>query len=142
MSKNEIWDVFGEKIICKIKAEETEGRFTVVEETSPAGGIVPPHLHNETDEAVYVVEGRYEFTCGGEVFIASAGDTLFIPRRTPHGFRNIGDGEARLLAVITPAGFEQFFAEIDRLPKNEPPDMEKVAGIGKRLDLELVMPGA
>lgn len=141
MSKNandEIWDVFGEKIICKIKADETQGKFSIVEETSPVGSIVPPHFHNETDETIYVIEGKYEFTCGGEIIIGAKGDTLFIPRKTPHGFRNISDKPSKLLAVISPSGFEKFFEEINKLPKTQPPDMNEIIELGKKNDLELI----
>lgn len=44
-----------------------------------------------------------------------------------------------MLAVITPSGFENFFAEINKLPKGKMPDVEKITEIGKRNDLELVL---
>jgi quercetin dioxygenase-like cupin family protein len=137
--KSEVWDVFGERIICKVKAEETSGKFSIVEETSPVGGVVPPHFHNETDEAIYVIEGEYEFTRGEETIIGSKGDTLFIPRKTTHSFRNLGDKPGKLLAVISPSGFEGFFEEINKLPKTQPPDMTKIIELGKNNDLQLIV---
>lgn len=34
-SRGEIWDVLGERIVCKVSGNETFRRFSVVEETSP-----------------------------------------------------------------------------------------------------------
>jgi quercetin dioxygenase-like cupin family protein len=132
----EVWNVFGEKIVCKVTGAETFGRFSVIEETSPPGSVVPPHFHYETDEIIYVLEGSYEFQIDGKLQAAGKGDMVVIPRGTTHGFRNLLETESKLLAVITPSGFENFFAEISRLKE---PDVTEVVKIGKRNDLELVM---
>lgn len=132
----EIWDVFGEKIICKVQGKDTFGRFALVEEISAPQSVVPPHFHNETDEIIYVLEGEYEIKIDGKIQIAQKGDTIVIPRKTPHGFRNLLDTESKLLAVITPSGFENFFAEVSKLKDF---DLEKIVEIGRGNDLELVM---
>lgn len=131
----EVWNVFGEQIICKVQGAETFGRFAVIEETSPPQSVVPPHFHNETDEIIYVLEGKYELTIDGKMQIAEQGEMIVIPRKTPHGFRNLLATESKMLAIITPSGFENFFAEINKLKQ---PEMAKVVEIGKRNDLELV----
>ena len=43
---------------------------------------------------------------------AEPGDLIFKPRNQWHTFWNAGDEPARLLEIISPAGFEQFFAEL------------------------------
>lgn len=139
LQKNKIWNVFGEKIICRISSEDTFGRFTIVEEISPPESAVPPHFHRQTDEIIYVLEGKYELQIDGKTFVAKTGDTVFIERGQVHTFRNISKSASRILAVITPSGFENFFAEIDNLPQEKMPPLEKIAGIGKRNDLELVI---
>jgi len=132
----EVWNVFGEKIVCKVTGAETFGRFSVVEETSPPNSVVPPHFHQATDEIIYVLEGSYEFQIDGKLQIAGKGDMVVIPRQTPHGFRNLLGTQSKLLAVVTPSGFENFFAEISRLKE---PEITEVVEIGKRNDLELVI---
>lgn len=132
----EVWNVFGERIICKVRGAETFGRFAVVEETSAPQSVVPLHFHNETDEIIYVLEGEYELQIDNKITIAQQGEMIFIPRKTPHGFRNSLDQPSKLLAIITPSGFENFFAEISKLKQ---PEMEKVVEIGNRNDLKLVM---
>jgi hypothetical protein len=42
------------------------------------------------------------------------GDLAFVPRGTPHIWKNIGTGEGRLLRIYTPGGHEKFFFEIGR----------------------------
>ena len=114
-TQDEVWNVLGEIIICKVRGNETFGRFAVVEETSPPKGAVPPHLHKQTDEIIYILEGKYEMQIGGRISVAKQGDVIVIPRNTPHGFRNLLDTSSRMLAIITPSGFENFFAELNRL---------------------------
>lgn len=130
-----VWDVFGEKIVCRVPGDQTFGRFTLVEETSPAGSRVPPHFHNQTDEIIYVLEGEYQIEIGEEKRTARKGDVVVIPRGTTHGFCNTAESESKMLAIITPSGFENFFAEVSNL---ETIDMVKIIGIGKRCDLEFV----
>ena len=49
---------------------------------------------------------------GDEVLVASPGDLVFKPRNQWHTFWNAGDEPARILEIISPAGFERFFAEL------------------------------
>lgn len=136
LEKEQVWDVFGERIICKVSGDETFGRFALVEEISAPQSVVPPHFHNETDEIIYILDGKYELEIDGQTQIIQKGDTVVVPRKTTHSFRNLLETESKLLAVITPSGFENFFAEVSHL-KNA--DLEKIIEIGKRNDLEFVM---
>src|SRR5215213_7391623 len=99
----EVWNVLGETIICKVRGRETFGRFAVIEETSPAKGVIPPHFHNRTDEIIYVLEGEYEVETDGKKSIARAGQLLVIPRGTTHSLKNRLTKPSRMLAIITPS---------------------------------------
>ncbi len=132
----EVWNVLGERIVCKVRGAETFGRFAVVEETTPAKGVVPPHFHNQTDEIIYVLEGEYEIVLDGKTTVARAGNILVIPRGTTHSLKNPLTAASKMLAIITPSGFENFFAEISRL--EHAPEAQEIIEIGKRNDLELV----
>ena len=132
----EVWNVLGETIVCKVRGAETFGRFAVVEETTPAKGVIPPHFHNQTDEIIYILEGEYEVVCDGQTSIASSGSLLVIPRGTTHSLTNRQTKPGKMLAIITPSGFENFFAEISKLKQPEP---QEIVEIGKRNDLELVI---
>lgn len=134
--EGEVWNVLGEQIICKVRGGETFGRLAVVEEISPPESVVPPHFHNQTDEIIYVLEGKYEFQIEGKIQIAEKGEMIVIPRNMSHGFRNLLTEPSKLLAIITPSGFENFFAEISKLKATVP---QQIIEIGKRNDLELVL---
>lgn len=134
--QGDVWNVFGETIIRKVSGEEIFGRFSVVEETSPPGSSVPPHFHRRTDEIIYVLEGAYEFRLGEKKLSAKPGDLVVIPRGTTHSFGNSSDAPSKMLAIITPSGFENFFAEIDKL---KAPEMAEIIELGKQNDLELAV---
>ena len=59
----------------------------------------------------YVLEGSIGALLGDSVVIGKLGDLVFKPRNQWHTFRNAGDKPARILEIISPAGFENFFRE-------------------------------
>ena len=92
---------------------ESGGGFSLVEHPIPPRGLCAPlHRHTHEDEYSYVVEGRMGAQLGDDVVYAEVGDLVFKPRGQWHTFWNAGDEPCRILEIISPAGFEQFFAEI------------------------------
>jgi quercetin dioxygenase-like cupin family protein len=93
--------------------EEADERFSLVEHPMSARALAAPvHRHTREDEYSYVLEGRVGALLGDEVVIGGAGDLIFKPRNQWHTFWNAGDQPARILEIISPAGFERFFAEL------------------------------
>ena len=98
----------------------------------------PVHTHRREDEWSYVLEGEVGVELAGEVVIARPGDLVLKPRDVPHAFWNAGDAPARLLEVITPSGFEHFFAGLGRLaPDGEPSDLDAFARLCAEHELEM-----
>ena len=96
-----------------IDGDEAHGGFSLVEHPmSPHALAAPLHRHTREDEYSYVLEGRVGALLGDEVLIAAPGDLIFKPRNQWHTFWNAADEPARLLEIISPAGFEQFFREL------------------------------
>jgi mannose-6-phosphate isomerase-like protein (cupin superfamily) len=96
-----------------IDGEEAGERFSLVEHPmSPRALAAPLHRHNREDEYSFVVEGRMGALLGDDVVYAEPGDLVFKPRGQWHTFWNAGDEPARILEIISPAGFERFFAEL------------------------------
>ena len=96
-----------------IDGGDSGGAFSLVEHPmSPRALGAPLHRHSREDEYSYVTQGRIGVLLGDEVVIAGPGDTIFKPRHQWHTFWNAGDEPARLLEIISPAGFEQYFAEL------------------------------
>jgi mannose-6-phosphate isomerase-like protein (cupin superfamily) len=96
-----------------LDGDEAEGRLSLVEHPmGPWALAAPLHRHNREDEYSYVLEGRMGALLGDEVVYAEAGDFVFKPRGQWHTFWNAGDEPARILEIISPAGFERFFEEL------------------------------
>ncbi len=62
---------------------------------------------------------------------------MFKPRGVPHTFWNAGDEDARLLELISPAGFENYFRELAPLLAEEGPGGPSVAAVRERYGLDL-----
>ena len=90
----------------------TGGAYALVEALMPVGDGPPPHLHRREAEAFYVIAGEVIVQAGGRVIRAAAGSCLHVPPGVVHTFRNEGPAAARLLVVISPAGFEGFFRRV------------------------------
>jgi mannose-6-phosphate isomerase-like protein (cupin superfamily) len=96
-----------------INGDESGGGFSLVEHPMSAGALAAPlHRHTQEDEYSFVLEGRVGALLGDEVLIAGPGDLVFKPRNQWHTFWNAGDEPARILEIISPAGFERFFEEL------------------------------
>jgi len=99
-----------------IDGGETDERFSLVEHPmSPRALAAPLHRHNREDEYSFVLEGSVGALLGDEVVIGKPGDLIFKPRGQWHTFWNAGDTPARILEILSPAGFEAFFEELDAL---------------------------
>ena len=121
-----------------IGGEEADERFSLVEHPmSPRALAAPLHRHSREDEYSYVLEGRVGAMLGDEVVIGSPGDLIFKPRKQWHTFWNAGDQPARILEIISPAGFERFFGElVDLCARYElEMDPESVPGLVERFEL-------
>ena len=55
--------------------------------------------------------GNINVKIGDETIEGKPGSFVRIPRGTPHTFWNTGSTPAKLLAIFSPAGFEEFFVE-------------------------------
>jgi oxalate decarboxylase/phosphoglucose isomerase-like protein (cupin superfamily) len=62
---------------------------------------------------------------------------VFVPRGTPHCFRNVGDSPARILVMFNPSGMERFF---DRFAELTEADPGAFATIGAEVGLDVVGP--
>jgi hypothetical protein len=67
------------------------------------------------DEYSYVLEGRLGALLGDDVVYGEPGDLIFKPRGQWHTFWNTGDEPARILEIISPAGFEGYFERVAAL---------------------------
>jgi quercetin dioxygenase-like cupin family protein len=121
-----------------IDGEEAGGRFSLVEHPMSARALAAPlHRHTREDEYSYVLEGRVGALLGDDVLVGGPGDLIFKPRNQWHTFWNAGDEPARLLEIISPAGFERFFAELVDLGGVTNAEPQMLAGLCARYELEM-----
>jgi quercetin dioxygenase-like cupin family protein len=66
------------------------------------GFNVRPHAHRDHVDSFFILEGEAEFTLGDEVVRAGAGTWVSVPAGVVHAFRNVADGELRILNVHAP----------------------------------------
>jgi quercetin dioxygenase-like cupin family protein len=117
---------------------ESGGGFSLVEHPMSARALAAPlHRHTREDEYSYVVEGRVGALLGDEVVVGGVGDFIFKPRNQWHTFWNASDEPARLLEIISPAGFEQFFAELSDLGGVTDTDPQTLGALSERFGLEM-----
>jgi quercetin dioxygenase-like cupin family protein len=121
-----------------IDGAEAGDRFSLVEHPMSAHALAAPmHRHAREDEYSYVLEGSIGALLGDSVVIGQPGDLVFKPRNQWHTFWNAGDKPARILEIISPAGFENFFRELVDLggvAKAQPQALDELCG---RYELEM-----
>ena len=121
-----------------IDGEVSGGGFALVEHPmSPRALGAPLHRHTREDEYSYVLEGRLGALLGDDVLEAGPGDLVIKPRNQWHTFWNAGDAPARILEIISPAGFERYFAELVALGGSQAAAPEALRALGQRYALEV-----
>jgi mannose-6-phosphate isomerase-like protein (cupin superfamily) len=121
-----------------IDGDEAGGGFSLVEHPMSARSLAAPlHRHTREDEYSYVLQGRVGALLGEDVLVGSPGDLIFKPRNQWHTFWNAGDEPARILEIISPAGFERFFAELVNLGGVTQVEPQTMADLCARYGLEM-----
>ncbi len=65
--------------------------------TLKAGACAERHGHPNCNEVIHLIQGSVEQSVGDEQVVMQPGDTVFIPRGSPHQSRTVGRGEAIML---------------------------------------------
>jgi len=69
------------------------------------GGETGGTITHVGEEVGYVLEGELHMTIDGKEYLLQEGDSFFFRSELPHGYRNQGDTEARILWVNSPSTF-------------------------------------
>ena len=120
-----------------VGGDQSGGGFSLVEHPmGPRALCAPLHRHTHEDEYSYVLEGRVGALLGDDVVVGEPGDLIFKPRGQWHTFWNAGDEPARILEIISPAGFEGYFEELVDL-RSRGADPGRLRDLGARYQLEV-----
>jgi quercetin dioxygenase-like cupin family protein len=127
-------------VVFKLWGEDTGGAVSMVEHPFPIGALVPPHLHTREDEFSIVTQGEIGFRSGNREVVLGAGGYITKPRGEVHTMWNAGPSPARMIEVISPAGFEHFFRELSGLIASGPPEPASVMALADRFGLQFAEP--
>lgn len=119
---------------------QTGGVLSVTDTVSPPGSGPPRHIHHDADETFVLLSGDTEFWLEGARFSRGPGEAVFVPQGREHTFRVISDIPARHLVILTPGGFEDFFAEMAAARYKMPQDMPAILKSAEKHDLEFTGP--
>lgn len=141
-------DVMGERYTVLLSAEETNGAYTLFEFHVPKGHGPPPHVHSREDESFYILSGELDFMLDGNINRVRAGDVIYGPRNIPHTFAGASETPARVICLVSPGGFEKFFAAVGKvvsdksIPAQAPTDVdiEKLMRIAADFGLRILPP--
>ena len=113
--------IIGGQVDLKISGRDTNGALCIYDATRLSKGGPTLHRHDAQDEWFYVIRGEFIVRVGDEIFILHPGDSAFAPRKVPHTYAMISEGEGQILLLYQPAGsMEDFFLQVSKLGKDTP----------------------
>jgi mannose-6-phosphate isomerase-like protein (cupin superfamily) len=134
--------IVGDTYTILVTGEDTAGRFCLIDMHVPPGGGPPPHRH-DFEETFSLLEGELDLVFRGAKQKVRVGETVNIPANAPHQFHNSSNQPARMLCICSPAGQEEFFAEIG-IPvatrTTPPPKLDEAAQAAFRQKAEALAP--
>ena len=94
--------VFGLQATVTTPSEATSGAYVEMDVMAQPGSVTLIHYHPEQEETYQVLEGTLEVFRDDRCHSVPAGESLMVPQRTVHGFRNTGDVPVRFMNVHRP----------------------------------------
>ena len=92
------WNILGQTYVPK---QITESSFSW-HATFPPGTFVPPHIHPDQDEFIYMLNGKFDLFLDGADATATAGDLIRLPRGIAHGIFNKSDADVECVFWVSP----------------------------------------
>jgi quercetin dioxygenase-like cupin family protein len=130
----------GVGVIFKIDGADSGGALAVVEHPFEVGGVVPPHVHHREDEFSIVLEGEIGFRSEDKEIVLGPGGYIVKPRGEVHAMWNAGLTSARMIEIISPAGFEELFRTVVGLTERGEAEMSKLVELANRYEVPMAEP--
>lgn len=138
--------------LVRVRIAFTEGPdgISVLEHRAPYRDSPPLHIHKTEDEVFHILEGKVRVRTGEEERIHGSGDTLLVPKGTPHTYRVESANGARWLTITVRGDFERFVRAVGRpaarleLPPSSghptPETQAALAATARQFGIEIVGP--
>jgi mannose-6-phosphate isomerase-like protein (cupin superfamily) len=123
----------------KADLDDTAGAVSVLEASEPPGFGPPIHVHHDSAEAFYILEGEYVMYLEDREVVCRAGSFIFIPLGVRHGFR-VGNVPSRKLTFFFPAAMIGYFDDLAAALGRDDVDDEGLAEIARKHAMEIVGP--
>lgn len=128
--KDKPFDFHGATFTIKVLSFETDNKYTVMDILHPPNLGPALHSHPRGSETFYIVEGRYLFFLNGISIEGKPGDTIFVPKDTPHRFE-VGRTRGHAI-VISPPELEFYFFKVGELLTKGQVSYAEESTIGKK----------
>jgi quercetin dioxygenase-like cupin family protein len=66
------------------------------------GGVAEEHLHEEMEQAFYIIDGECDFKLGEEMHRLGPGNLVYIPPKVSHRVISVGKTSLKLLIIMAP----------------------------------------
>lgn len=136
--------LFGQVTFQLLTGVESDGQLGLTVTEGPKGPATPAHVHEQTHEGIYCLDGRLRFTVDGEEYLLTGGDFLSIPAGSEHSYA-MDAHLTRFASMYGPAGVERFqelageLAEQRIFPEHATAaDPERLAAAAAELDIRFV----
>ena len=130
----------GVGVVFKIDGADSGGALSIVEHPFDVGALVPPHIHHFEDEYSIVLDGEIGFRSNDREVVLGPGGYIIKPRGEVHAMWNAGSTPARMIEVISPAGFENFFRELSDMTAAGRPERAAIAELAMQYELPFAEP--
>jgi transcriptional regulator with XRE-family HTH domain len=90
-----------ECLIPRDRSSTLQGNIHVMSPGCGSEGMVT----HDGEEVGYVISGKIELIVGDRIYQASEGDSFYFRSEVPHGYRNVGNTEARIIFINSPPTF-------------------------------------
>jgi mannose-6-phosphate isomerase-like protein (cupin superfamily) len=122
-------------------AAQTSGGFTLLQVQSEPPEFGPPlHLHRDTAEAFYVLEGDYLMYVEDRQQLCPPGTFVYVPRNAPHTFKVVSGGPGKKLVLFSPAAMLGYFEELAAAEAAGNATPELLDAIAARNNVEVLGP--
>ncbi|WP_367278306.1 cupin domain-containing protein [uncultured Roseobacter sp.] len=124
----------------RLSEEDSGGALGIFVAEMDGPGGPPMHVHEDADEAFFILEGRARFVVGGQETEVGPGDVAFAPAGAEHTFRMLSEEGGKQITVLTPGGFEGFFEAVVAEELKVPEDMARIGEIAADFQLRFTGP--